>query len=111
MSEHTPEPWSYCEDNDGWCLENGCEQHGYALSEANARRIVACVNICAGVSIEMLEASTHGCVGAILNETIKASRYRDELLAALKGFVAAYDSETHEKACDVALSAIAKCEK
>lgn len=102
--KHTPEPWSVAEesfDNDGIhesvirgldgraaiavTLEFGENNPG--MREANARRIVACVNACAGASIESLEevalhAHPHSAVIAV--RCIYAERERDELLAALK---------------------------
>jgi hypothetical protein len=78
--EHTKEPWRYGEDNDGWYVACGSEQLGYALSEANARRIVACVNACAGIDdpeawINNARFHSHETVSAIVKQ-------RDELLAA-----------------------------
>ena len=57
---HTPEPWR---------IENGCIYSGSALiikwlepknasNEDNARRIVACVNACAGLATQQLEQTT-----------------------------------------------------
>ncbi|MBS1143399.1 MAG: hypothetical protein H6R14_805 [Proteobacteria bacterium] len=46
---HTKEPWSYGEDNDGWYVEKDGVQIAHGLSEQDARRIVACVNACAGM--------------------------------------------------------------
>lgn len=61
-TEHTPEPWatngtriesehSHGWANDGWIIA-GLEGPD---AEANARRIVACVNVCAGITTEQLE--------------------------------------------------------
>lgn len=93
MSEnHTPEPWSVAEesfDNDGIqesvirgmggraaiavTLDFG--PNNPAMREANARRIVACVNACAGVDAELLENYP-----APFSELRKQ---RDELLATI----------------------------
>lgn len=65
MSEHTKEPWrtGVYDEESGWVdlysdsndegLPIGSTRH--ANSEANARRIVACVNACVGVDTERLE--------------------------------------------------------
>ena len=88
---HTDEPWSYCEDNDGWCIENGVEQLGILFGEDNARRIVACVNACAGMPIKDLEAVPEKGLfrlAEFANKTvIERDTYRElcgELLFALK---------------------------
>lgn len=78
---HTPEPWSYCEDNDGWRLENGVEQHGRSMSEANARRIVSCVNACAGAENGVLELFPYQ---EQVDLKVKFFNERNELLEALK---------------------------
>jgi len=67
-SKHTPEPWKVeltddPEDgSDAYAVD--CEDHsialmdapgGLALNEANARRIVACVNACEGIGTDTLE--------------------------------------------------------
>lgn len=105
MSEnkHTPEPWSIDPDdrpNMHWnnhivsdenpniaiCFmaHDGTEQN--ECGEANARRIVACVNACAGVDTEFLEvapigifASKYGSPGYI----DQLEKQRDELLSDL----------------------------
>lgn len=102
---HTPEPWAteqfgiiYSEHPEWrvpWAINVRDTRRAYPdeLEVANARRIVAAINVCQGVSTEMLEASDHGCVGAILRETINSSRERDtyrdlcgELLEALSNY-------------------------
>jgi hypothetical protein len=66
MAEHTPEPWKVVDDVD---VESGPQgalwyvstagARGRTLDEAraNARRIVAAVNACAGLPTEVLEAN------------------------------------------------------
>lgn len=102
MSEHTPEPWIVSEesfDNGGIqetvirgldgraavavTLEFGPNNPG--MREANARRIVACVNACAGLSTVELELIS------VMGERVQAKcvsdgykQQRDGLLAALK---------------------------
>jgi hypothetical protein len=101
-TKHTPEPWKStgADQNDEygvWSVDGrNCIAEG--LTAANARRIVACVNACAGIPTEVmeipdndpralqmdrlrifyarLEAAQKGC--------IDLESQRDELLAALK---------------------------
>ena len=63
QQKHTPGPYGYGEDNDGWYLESLSakeklgygDQIAYCLSEHDARRIRACLNACEGVRTEHLE--------------------------------------------------------
>lgn len=63
QQKHTPGPYGYGEDNDGWYLESLSakeklghgDQIAYCLSEDDARRISACLNACEGVRTEHLE--------------------------------------------------------
>lgn len=112
MSEtkHTPEPWHiektvHAKDADGgyetwisaeWGIN---EWHGLAFtfgdedSEdqaiANARRIVACVNACAGIEQKILEDPEYSIkaeldsLDSIIETSAKYLAQRDELLAAL----------------------------
>lgn len=80
-TEHTPKPWSYGEDNDGWYVEKDGLQIAHGLSEEDARRIVACVNACAGLPTEVLERYKLGVIGVDYKST---KQQRDELLAALE---------------------------
>ena len=59
--------------------------HSVATSASNARRIVACVNACEGISTEELEgiAKTGGMLGP-REDVARTAKQRDELLAALK---------------------------
>lgn len=89
MSEHSKEPWEiYCpepydmiihSENHRVCkvwLDDSPLTDFNTLQCANARRIVACVNACAGVSTEALEKQG--------GNAIHAMAQRDELLEALK---------------------------
>lgn len=99
MTHHTPEPWAtdYRERHDGMFAQEVFDANGETIAtlawfpvdsgvgtttnrEANARRIVACVNACAGVSNGELAMTTMSVVLARMNE---AEQQRDELLAAL----------------------------
>lgn len=91
MSEHTKEPWSFLAgtDRDG---EHSCSifsdgkqilGDGIECSEVDARRIVACVNACAGISTKTLE------LGQLLRNPVGRRLHNlehqcDQLLAALK---------------------------
>ena len=82
--EHTPEPWKLnylgsCAAGVGIETEDdevvsvtcsSCQGDDERLSAANARRIVACVNACAGISTEALECRANGEVKAALLEWI-----------------------------------------
>ena len=116
MSDHTKEPWSYrradgidspsSEDykifsDDGALVAETFEligKHRATDQHANARRIVACVNACAGIPDEKLESwlsppegqlgAPHGTWGQQLFEVgeqmIQLQRERDELLTSLE---------------------------
>jgi hypothetical protein len=77
---HTPEPWNYDTDSmEIYSLETAEEvDEGHA---ANARRIVAAVNACAGIDTVQLEMLD---VVAALDSLNKVRAQRDELLAAAK---------------------------
>lgn len=99
MSEtkHTPEPWEiFGSDKNriGHGQEAVASTHTYFnhRDEANARRIVACVNACAGISTEKLEENAADPIAGLFGRMAaregtradKAESQRDELLAALK---------------------------
>ena len=97
MKKHGNEPWSSVEvTNDEDQLikiraSNGAniarlwidvdDKHFSDEQRENARRIVACVNACRGLSTDELEQK--GLVAAVGNELLVADQLRDELLAAL----------------------------
>lgn len=83
--KHTPEPWKYTDDpSDGCCWTHHVETvardpqmpdyaHGSVADisgEENARRIVACVNACAGIPTEALEAGVIGDAYAALSDVL-----------------------------------------
>lgn len=103
MSEHTIEPWRVAEesfDNDSIhesvirgldgraaiavTLEFGPNNPG--MREANARRIVACVNACTGITTEVLEQMPSG-PASLLPMYARLEQQRDKLLAALESLV------------------------
>jgi len=84
MSKHTPEPWK-----DGFlrvtALDGGmkiavtsCEIGNVEIEQANANRIVTCVNACAGMADPAAEIA-------------ELKRQRDELLVALNKYEEAFD--------------------
>ena len=82
-TEHTPEPWIYAmpdSDHEGIiCGRHGGQVIDGEFNEANARRIVACVNSCAGIPTEVLERYKLGIIGVDYKLT---KQQRDELLEA-----------------------------
>ena len=83
MSKHTPEPWKLWGDKEAVVMDCPLHsKHGFIAvmacnedvsaktSSANAKRIVTCVNACAGMSDPAAEIA-------------ELKRQRDELLAAL----------------------------
>lgn len=65
--QHTPEPWHIAQgvvtvyrNDEEWgvrAIKHGMDECClfYEDDDANARRIIACVNACAGISVEALE--------------------------------------------------------
>ena len=112
MSEnkHTPEPWRAFNNGQGvvgvstdrsdvcWTrIADGSWLDSDKTIDAdyeNARRIVACVNACAGIDTELLEIiedNDKTLAGVIAN----VEKQRDELLAALERFM-----DSHEECTD-----------
>jgi len=89
--------WTYGEDNDGWYVEKSGSQLAYkVVDEANARRIVACVNACGGIPTEILEQAeklgiTDVLTGNLFSSLIALQRQRDELLSAFQKFVDSHE--------------------
>ena len=98
MSKHTPEPWFYHRQGfstvyieariGGGMLQEiaacGPCQDGTEQQDENARRIVACVNACAGVDADLLEAGELDKPIMLVIQENKDLKHRcDELLAAL----------------------------
>ena len=92
--EHTKEPWSY--DGHSGIAAVGSDQFngGYFTAEvmgpdkdANARRIVACVNACAGIPTEELERGPTNIVELMdkaWNEIAHLTKQRDKLVELLE---------------------------
>jgi hypothetical protein len=93
--KHTAEPWKVQKPhagNRGFEIadSSGLNQVCQDVNEANARRIVACVNACRGLPTDELEQ--RGLVQAVGAELIELTNQRDQLLAALKNLDEAYCS-------------------
>ena len=93
---HTKEPWSFSPAENGleWGVEAGkwgvaicADAPGDGTSEANARRIVACVNACAGIPTDDLERCPSGGLFHLADMANEVVKQRDELLAALNDAV------------------------
>jgi hypothetical protein len=90
MMEHTKEPW-FVEGSDVAAMVDqyptviaDCLNHANAErfnAEANARRIVACVNACAGIPTELIEEGGFAAVPVVTHRAVK--QQRDGLLEAL----------------------------
>ena len=79
------------------------------VHEANARRIVACVNACEGISTENLEDNRP--VKWLAQQYNEVVKQRDELLEALQALMddeAPIDEKHWNDCCDKARAAIAK---
>ena len=108
---HTPEPWFYQENADAYThiiratakpqliLASG-PQSSKGDAMANMRRIVACVNACAGIPTEALEDGTARAERDALREMTggtfwEIKKQRDELMAAFQTFI-----DEHEECLD-----------
>ena len=107
--EHTKEPWSIGKPppngeqtiGDSKGLMVAVATTGYGVSsEANARRIVACVNACVGVGTEYLE--DNGPIIELVREHNTVLKQRDELLAALNLWKLASDNAEESELDDMA---------
>ena len=74
MSKHTQEPWKVChwkDDRRGFEIADRNQNRvGFDMTEANARRIVACVNACRGLPTDELEQK--GLVAAVGTQLLAA---------------------------------------
>lgn len=119
---HTKEPWSastftyfpariagHRNDGESTFIAD-CASHEGASGaneedKANTRRIIACVNACAGIGTEYLEKFG----GTTFNDFKRVKRQRDELLAALKGLFNEFGELSYDIAdLDRCRAAIAK---
>lgn len=86
MTQHTKEPWRIepATKKDNWRIigANGQVISTFSgnMDMENARRIVACVNACAGITVEMLEAMPSG-PASLLPMYARLEQQRDQLQA------------------------------
>ena len=101
---HTTEPWAYDGSDVVATIDQfptviaDCINHASIVrhnAEANARRIVACVNALAHVSTEQLESGELLNMGLAIKDLTKQ---RDELLAALS---AEHGGDNYEPECEL----------
>lgn len=101
-NKHTPEPWSVDPDSTDYYASildaDGADtillgDYGdWWMTKANARRIVACVNACAGIETGHLEK--YG-LPDLAQKISDLRKQRDELLKALERFM-----DSHEECTD-----------
>lgn len=120
MSKHTPEPWKVQPMEYGTAI---IDSEGYEIRPSrfpeDARRIVACVNACAGISTDDLESEKRpGFWGGLAGKnSVKATRLeqqRDNLAAALESLLGLYgqhkpDPDDAFAIIDQARTALCKC--
>ena len=96
MAKHSSSPWSrdrfhQIVDGNGQIVyvDNFTfGSHRTEESQANTKRIIACVNACEGFTTEELEgANLHSDSMGLLREILAEKRRCDELLAALEGLL------------------------
>lgn len=122
MSNHTPEPWSKnaisptVYDSEGIAILR-CEGRTLiAENEANASRIVACVNACVGVSDDALDGGWKAVEISAYAKSLEAqlaavTAQRDELLAAVKSAKSWLEGwASADQEIEIIDMAIAKCE-
>lgn len=90
MSEHTKGPWSFCADEACpdivWISAPG-ETEIAMIPDGrigDARRIVACVNACAGIDTDFLERTHAEGYESGFRKHIECEQQRDKLLSAVK---------------------------
>lgn len=116
MSYHTPEPWDYdADDLTLYSLSDGSELVDLN-DRGNVRRIVGCVNACAGIDTEKLGIYPVTLCGL---SYVQLEKQRDELLEALKAAagevtlgVSPYSTDSYlpQHIRELVASAIAKAE-
>ncbi len=94
--KHTPEPWRIGSQSKDIIYLQGDEPRGElgpsgnwidCNTAANARRIVACVNACAGIETGTLEKLGFGGARKVPPNIRKIEQQRDQLRAVLEGLL------------------------
>jgi hypothetical protein len=117
--KHTAEPWSNGDRHEVVSMLSDKLNAGYMIAdchgpekELNAKRIIACVNACAGIDTEII-ARNDNKVSILLNQ-------RDDLLAVLNSIsISIAEWKKNGSSCDLGYlldidsinETIAKCEK
>lgn len=104
-TKHTKEPWCIGPDGGLWSERGPLSTDS---DPANARRIVACVNACAGISTEVLETAQDCEMHAALIRLRTYKAQRDELAEALRIIAGPENNPTFSDAANVARAALAK---
>lgn len=119
MSEHTKEPWligETCKDEIGTICKDDTQGFGMIVPhcntfgdnyEVNARRIVSCVNACAGLTQDNFDGGWTA-IG-LSSYTASLETQRDELLEKLR-FLVDNDSINDSSIDKEIKNLIAKCE-
>jgi hypothetical protein len=104
MDKHTPESWEargvvifYCPDGDVFLI-------GKTQTKKDARRIVACVNACAGMDDPAVEIKAKDTRIAELEEQLsaereKVDRLRDNLLLVRDAYLSQPERQRTENVC------------
>ena len=111
MSEHTKEPWSVDpranlrvrDSHDNTICSCGTTDLIRDQWEENARRIVTCVNACAGIPTHGLEGMS---VALTLSEMADVQQQRDELAKAMQIIATTPGSAAHHRIAHQALAGI-----
>ncbi len=121
MSEqHTPTPWGFSRDDengvefnitsDKWYVAVCCDEPGNGTSQSNARRVVACVNACAGIPTDDLEQCPSGGLFHIADHANELVKQRDELLAALEKAANTFwklkDADIHAQEAEAVIASV-----
>jgi hypothetical protein len=95
---HAKEPWVIADDGTIESRDSGLVGHLSNATEESRRRIVACVNACAGISTESLEGEGNAVVGwnRTAQKLIEATKQRDELAEHLERLLWYFDKGNGE---------------
>lgn len=119
---HTKEPWtahSKCPGQCCWHIKGINDEildwdiNIPEMSEADAKRIVACVNACVGCATAILEVTPTGFFNSTYGHPTylkKLEQQRDELLTALRVASKSLSDDVHINTKSKVLAAIAKVE-
>lgn len=92
---HTKEPWKYVPpmlEGIAGTIESSVEIISAIYNPENARRIVACINSCAGVSTELLETSPDLSSAFISAENARLMQLNYDLWVSLQDILSRFKS-------------------